>query len=247
MATTHRKLLQQQDSAQNSTCSDCGPTCPYKCSYPEFYWPPPPPHNTTTTHMSPYAIIIVTLLGSAFLFFTYYLIMSSVINSISVFKYKKGDNLIDGTDCSVCLTEFQDDEMLRLLPKCNHAFHIPCIDMWLSSHTNCPLCRAGILSNTLSAVLSSDDQRFLPRSGSDPNTQMEDLDNHGGLGGNPVPEIEIVEENEDSKTEFESVTDATGSISIDSIAVIDIIFGELEGVSDGSTTNIVTSRSHGEI
>ncbi|KAI3732892.1 hypothetical protein L1987_64104 [Smallanthus sonchifolius] len=169
-------------------------------------------------------------------------LQSSVINSISVFKYKKGDNLIDGTDCSVCLNEFQNDETLRLLPKCNHAFHIPCIDMWLRSHINCPLCRAGILSNTLSAVLSSDDHRILPTSGSDPNTQMEDLDSYDGLGENPVTQIEIYEENEDSKIEYESDRAATGSISIDSVAVTDIIFGEVEGVSGGSTANTMTSR-----
>lgn len=75
----------------------------------------------------------------------------SVINSIAVFKYKRGDAPIEGSACSVCLSEFGDDEMLRLLPKCNHAFHISCIDTWLRSHTNCPLCRAGILSNTLCA------------------------------------------------------------------------------------------------
>lgn len=67
-----------------------------------------------------------------------------------MFKYRKNDVLIDGTDCLVCLSEFQENEVLRLLPKCNHAFHIPCIDTWLRSHTNCPLCRAGILSNTWS-------------------------------------------------------------------------------------------------
>ncbi|KAG8368632.1 hypothetical protein BUALT_Bualt15G0065800 [Buddleja alternifolia] len=77
----------------------------------------------------------------------------SVISKISIVKYKKGDGLIDGTECSVCLSEFRDDETLRLLPKCNHAFHIPCIDTWLRSHTNCPLCRAGILKTTSEEVV----------------------------------------------------------------------------------------------
>lgn len=72
-------------------------------------------------------------------------LQQSVINSISVEKYQKGEKLIEGTECSVCLNEFQEEEMLRLLPKCNHAFHIPCIDTWLRSHINCPLCRAGIV------------------------------------------------------------------------------------------------------
>ncbi|KDP40934.1 hypothetical protein JCGZ_24933 [Jatropha curcas] len=71
----------------------------------------------------------------------------SVINSISVCKYKRTDGLVEGTGCSVCLNEFQEDETLRLLPKCSHAFHIPCIDTWLRSHTNCPNCRAPIVIN----------------------------------------------------------------------------------------------------
>ncbi|OIS95938.1 PREDICTED: RING-H2 finger protein ATL52-like [Nicotiana attenuata] len=70
-----------------------------------------------------------------------------IIDSITVFKYKKDESLIEGSDCSVCLTEFEEDESLRLLPKCSHAFHIPCIDTWLRSHKNCPLCRAPIVSN----------------------------------------------------------------------------------------------------
>ncbi|KAJ6420740.1 hypothetical protein OIU84_028158 [Salix udensis] len=49
----------------------------------------------------------------------------SFISSITVCKYKNGDGLVEGTECSVCLNEFQDDETLRLLPKCSHAFHIP--------------------------------------------------------------------------------------------------------------------------
>lgn len=75
----------------------------------------------------------------------------SVISAITICKYKRGDGLVEGTECSVCLNEFQEDETLRLLPKCNHAFHIPCIDTWLRSHTNCPLCRAGIVINSASS------------------------------------------------------------------------------------------------
>ncbi|KAK0590276.1 hypothetical protein LWI29_024819 [Acer saccharum] len=68
----------------------------------------------------------------------------ALIKSITMCKYKKGDGLIEGSDCSVCLSEFEEDESLRLLPKCSHAFHVQCIDTWLRSHSNCPLCRANI-------------------------------------------------------------------------------------------------------
>ncbi|KZV21805.1 hypothetical protein F511_02963 [Dorcoceras hygrometricum] len=72
----------------------------------------------------------------------------SLINTITVCKYKKGDGLIEGTDCAVCLSEFQEMESLRLLPKCSHAFHLPCVDTWLKSHSSCPLCRAGVYTSS---------------------------------------------------------------------------------------------------
>ncbi|PKA49115.1 RING-H2 finger protein ATL52 [Apostasia shenzhenica] len=68
------------------------------------------------------------------------------IASISSWVYKSSDGLVDARDCSVCLGEFRDGELVRLLPKCSHAFHLHCIDRWLRSHVNCPLCRAPIVS-----------------------------------------------------------------------------------------------------
>lgn len=47
-------------------------------------------------------------------------------------------------DCAVCLSEFEEGETGRVLPKCNHSFHIDCIDMWFQSHSTCPLCRAPV-------------------------------------------------------------------------------------------------------
>ncbi|KAF7088785.1 hypothetical protein CFC21_091854 [Triticum aestivum] len=48
-------------------------------------------------------------------------------------------------ECAVCLSEFDDDDTLRLLPKCSHAFHVDCIDAWLASHVTCPVCRANLV------------------------------------------------------------------------------------------------------
>ncbi|GER45069.1 RING/U-box superfamily protein [Striga asiatica] len=47
----------------------------------------------------------------------------------------------DGLECAVCLCEVSEGEKARLLPKCNHGFHLNCIDMWFQSHSTCPLCR----------------------------------------------------------------------------------------------------------
>jgi E3 ubiquitin-protein ligase ATL4 len=47
-------------------------------------------------------------------------------------------------DCAVCQSAFRDDDELRLLPACRHAFHSRCVDPWLRSNPSCPLCRASI-------------------------------------------------------------------------------------------------------
>ncbi|XP_027343813.1 RING-H2 finger protein ATL78-like [Abrus precatorius] len=45
------------------------------------------------------------------------------------------------TECVICLSEFTHGDKVRILPKCNHGFHVRCIDKWLSSHSSCPKCR----------------------------------------------------------------------------------------------------------
>ncbi|KAK9066261.1 hypothetical protein SSX86_013582 [Deinandra increscens subsp. villosa] len=117
----------------------------------------------------------------------------AVINSITVVRFKTGESLTGGSaDCTVCLGEFKDDEFLRILPKCNHAFHVTCIDTWLRSHTNCPVCRASVVSgNSNGAVSELSDQ--------DRNQRFDDLNqNHGS--DNTVQENGI-EEFQDSKPE----------------------------------------------
>ncbi|KAL8060495.1 hypothetical protein ABFX02_02G028100 [Erythranthe guttata] len=65
----------------------------------------------------------------------------SIIKTIplSVYTRKSGFH-----DCAVCLLEFEGNDYVRTLPVCAHSFHVDCIDIWLRSHANCPLCRAGI-------------------------------------------------------------------------------------------------------
>lgn len=45
------------------------------------------------------------------------------------------------TDCVICLSEFEDGELVRVLPQCGHSFHVGCIDTWLGAHSSCPSCR----------------------------------------------------------------------------------------------------------
>ncbi|KAF0906470.1 hypothetical protein E2562_011463 [Oryza meyeriana var. granulata] len=69
----------------------------------------------------------------------------AAIDSIAFTRYRAGAGFLGAFDCSVCLGEFLDGDLLRLLPKCGHVFHVPCIDSWLRAHVNCPLCRADVL------------------------------------------------------------------------------------------------------
>lgn len=67
----------------------------------------------------------------------------AVIGSLPVFEYSSKDRT-EPVECAVCLSEFEDNEKGRLLPKCNHSFHTECIDMWFYSHSTCPLCRSAV-------------------------------------------------------------------------------------------------------
>ncbi|KAK9716202.1 hypothetical protein RND81_06G217900 [Saponaria officinalis] len=44
-------------------------------------------------------------------------------------------------ECAICLCEYSDNDVIRVLPICDHIFHIQCIDLWFESHKSCPVCR----------------------------------------------------------------------------------------------------------
>ncbi|XP_031103912.1 E3 ubiquitin-protein ligase ATL31 [Ipomoea triloba] len=72
---------------------------------------------------------------------------ASVIETFPTFSYAevKDQRIGKGAlECAVCLNEFEDDETLRLIPKCDHVFHPECIDAWLEAHVTCPVCRANL-------------------------------------------------------------------------------------------------------
>ncbi|ODQ61523.1 hypothetical protein WICANDRAFT_24344, partial [Wickerhamomyces anomalus NRRL Y-366-8] len=45
--------------------------------------------------------------------------------------------------CQICLSEYDDGEVVRKLSSCNHFYHKDCVDNWLlNGKNNCPLCRS---------------------------------------------------------------------------------------------------------
>lgn len=82
----------------------------------------------------------------------------AVINSYPKFQFTKdggfcGTNNFNNT-CSICLCEYKDLEMLRMMPECRHYFHLLCLDAWLKLNGSCPVCRNSPLPTPLSTPLS---------------------------------------------------------------------------------------------
>ncbi|XP_010478774.1 PREDICTED: RING-H2 finger protein ATL58-like [Camelina sativa] len=63
---------------------------------------------------------------------------------LPIVVFKESFTVMD-SQCSVCLGEYQADDKLQQIPVCKHTFHMDCIDLWLTSHTTCPLCRLALL------------------------------------------------------------------------------------------------------
>ncbi|XP_061350700.1 E3 ubiquitin-protein ligase ATL42-like [Gastrolobium bilobum] len=84
-----------------------------------------------------------------------------VIETLPFFKFSSLKGSKHGLECIVCLSQFEDTETLRLLPKCKHAFHMNCIDKWLENHSSCPLCRNSIDPEDIKNFNYSISSRFL--------------------------------------------------------------------------------------
>ncbi|KAJ8644829.1 hypothetical protein MRB53_006577 [Persea americana] len=90
----------------------------------------------------------------------------AIIDTLPFFQFSSLKGSKQGLECAVCLSRFDDTEVLRLLPKCKHAFHLDCIDKWLESHSSCPLCRQRVELEDISKFTFSNSMRF-PRNPSD--------------------------------------------------------------------------------
>ncbi|CAI0389746.1 unnamed protein product, partial [Linum tenue] len=88
---------------------------------------------------------------------------SSLLDSLPLFTFASihrcsASASSSSGDCTVCLSKFEQNDKLRLLPMCCHAFHSACIDTWLLSNQTCPLCRSPLHasdSDILKALSSS--------------------------------------------------------------------------------------------
>ncbi|XP_074586238.1 RING-H2 finger protein ATL67 [Curcuma longa] len=84
----------------------------------------------------------------------------AVISSYPKFPFaasKSGDPV-----CSICLCEYREGEMLRMLPDCRHYFHLICVDVWLRLNASCPVCRTSPLPTPVSTPVSTPLSELVP-------------------------------------------------------------------------------------
>ncbi|RZC59990.1 hypothetical protein C5167_021746 [Papaver somniferum] len=74
----------------------------------------------------------------------------AILESYPKFQYSEAKiqtkhTTADSSCCSICLADYNNTDITRLLLDCRHFFHQMCIDPWLLKHPTCPVCRASPL------------------------------------------------------------------------------------------------------
>ncbi|KAI4343233.1 hypothetical protein MLD38_027761 [Melastoma candidum] len=134
----------------------------------------PPPPQASSSNTTPTTTLLIALVSIALFFLVFFTVCilrcvgvpinptgmsphciaapkglgADVLRSFPTFVYSgvKEHKVGKGAlECAICISEFKDYEMLRLLPKCDHVFHIECIDEWVSGHVTCPVCRSDLV------------------------------------------------------------------------------------------------------
>ncbi|KAL9237703.1 hypothetical protein vseg_012222 [Gypsophila vaccaria] len=136
-----------------------------------------PPSSSSSLHSSSRGLdpsVIKSL--PTFTYSTRHRHRTSVSTSTTSNHDHHDDRVSEAVECAVCLSEFQEGEMGRMLPKCSHCFHVECIDMWFHSHDTCPLCRAPVDPTDLDKEKKEEDEEQPP-----PPSQLAELDPRKGV------------------------------------------------------------------
>jgi len=62
-------------------------------------------------------------------------------NKFNNLIYQNNESTIKQNECVICLEKYLDEDIICILPCCNHSFHRDCIKIWFDNHYKCPLCR----------------------------------------------------------------------------------------------------------
>lgn len=83
----------------------------------------------------------------------------ATINSLPIFLHSSNSEAAaqgfqEYDECSICLCCFEENEIVKVIPKCLHLYHSQCVDKWLQNHAVCPLCRAPLHNHSSSSSSS---------------------------------------------------------------------------------------------
>lgn len=81
------------------------------------------------------------------------------VKSLPIIFYSDGIKATPGStagaECAICLKDFVGGDVLRVLPACEHGFHIACVDPWLVSRSSCPTCRRDPIKGPAGAIIGN--------------------------------------------------------------------------------------------
>ncbi|MCL7043894.1 hypothetical protein MKW94_009903 [Papaver nudicaule] len=122
----------------------------------------------------------------------------SIVSSFPTFVYssvkKHRRERSSRLECAVCLSEFNDDDVIRLITMCNHSFHPECIDLWLECHTTCPVCRLNLDPSEKSpeVILEVTDAATTTETTTATTTEHGEEQESGHMEGNSSPPHHVV-------------------------------------------------------
>ncbi|CAL0328119.1 unnamed protein product [Lupinus luteus] len=88
-----------------------------------------------------------------------------LLDAIPTLKYnEEAFRSLENIQCIICLADYKEKEILRMMPECGHTFHLSCIDIWLRKQPTCPVCRLSLKTSSETKharhVTSSTNQSF---------------------------------------------------------------------------------------
>lgn len=76
----------------------------------------------------------------------------NVCRSLNYAEENELEEAEDKKCCSICLNDYKESEVMRVIPDCGHMFQVDCIDEWLHLYPTCPICRTSHLPSQRSSI-----------------------------------------------------------------------------------------------
>jgi hypothetical protein len=90
-------------------------------------------------------IVVVVLLVSGLKPVDAVVLSPEAVNRVLVdVQYQRPAGQDEPDACAICLVDYDTDERIKRITRCNHRFHGECITPWITVNNTCPLCRSRV-------------------------------------------------------------------------------------------------------